>query len=133
VVSGPAPQRRVIRGWTLGDYATLNSHQSHDGTPCEDKVPNAVITNFTQLSSSHTGCKRAFSNFFSAAAATATQIEIINMIVEHLTHQGVKDAAPLYEQPFAASVPTGSEQPFDEENVTRLFTKIKILNDRAVA
>jgi hypothetical protein len=32
VVSGPALQRRVIRGWTLGDYATLNSHQSRDGT-----------------------------------------------------------------------------------------------------
>ena len=42
----------------------------------------------------------AFGDFLAAGTATADQIEFINMIVEHLTDQGVMEPALLYEQPF---------------------------------
>ena len=75
----------------------------------------------------------AFGDFLASGTATAAQIEFINMIIEHLTHQGVIDPALLYEQPFTTIAPTGPEQLFDEEKVTRLFTRIRSINDSAVA
>ena len=43
------------------------------------------------------------------------------------------DPALLYEPPFTDIAPTGSDQVFDEEKVTRLFAKIHAINNSAVA
>jgi type I restriction enzyme, R subunit len=75
----------------------------------------------------------AFGEFLAAGVATATQIEFINMVIEHLTDQGVMDPALLYDAPFTDVAPTGPEKLFNEEKVTRLFTKIQAINDSAVA
>jgi type I restriction enzyme R subunit len=77
--------------------------------------------------------RETFGEFLAAGVATATQIEFINMVIEHLTDQGVMDPALLYEPPFTDVAPTGPEKLFDEEKVTRLFTKIQAINDSAVA
>ena len=77
--------------------------------------------------------REAFGEFLAEGIATAAQIEFINMVIEHLTDQGVMDPALLYEPPFTDVAPTGPDQIFDEEKVTRLFTKIQALNDSAVA
>jgi type I restriction enzyme, R subunit len=75
----------------------------------------------------------AFGEFLSAGTASAAQIEFINLIVEHLTDQGIMDPALLYEPPFTDIAPTGPDQVFDEERVTRLVAKIRAINDSAVA
>jgi len=75
----------------------------------------------------------AFGEFLAAGVASAAQIEFINMVIEHLTDLGVMDPELLYEPPFTDVAPTGPEQLFDEEKVTRLFTRIKAINDSAVA
>ncbi|THD70258.1 MAG: hypothetical protein E7813_08870 [Bradyrhizobium sp.] len=62
----------------------------------------------------------AFGEFLAAGVATANQIEFINMVIEHLTDQGVMDPALLYEPPFTDVAPTGPDQLFGEERVTRL-------------
>jgi type I restriction enzyme R subunit len=49
------------------------------------------------------------------------------------TDQGMLDPALLYEPPFTDIAPTGPDRLFDDEKVTRLFTKIKALNESAVA
>jgi type I restriction enzyme R subunit len=55
------------------------------------------------------------------------------MIIEHLTDQGVIDPALLYEPPFKDIAPTGPEQVFDKQKITRLFARIEALNQSAVA
>lgn len=75
----------------------------------------------------------AFEDFLSSGTASATQITFIDMIIEHLTHQGVMDPALLYEPPFRDIAPTGPEQLFDEARVTQIFSKIEAINASAVA
>jgi type I restriction enzyme R subunit len=75
----------------------------------------------------------AFSEFLAAGTATAAQIEFINMVIEHLTDQGMMDPSLLYEPPFTGVAPTGPEHLFDEGSIVQLFTKIKAINDSAVA
>ena len=59
--------------------------------------------------------------------------QLINMVIEHLTDQGAMDPALLYEPPFTYLAPTGPEKLFDEEKVARLVTRIRAINDSAVA
>jgi type I restriction enzyme R subunit len=80
-----------------------------------------------------TAVSEAFGEFLAAGAATAQQIEFINMVIEHLTDQGVMDPGLLYGSPFTDVAPTGPENLFGEEKVTRLWQKIEALNDSAVA
>jgi type I restriction enzyme, R subunit len=68
-----------------------------------------------------------------SGTATATQIEFVNMIIEHLTDQGVMEPGLLYEPPFTDIAPTGPDQVFDEERVTRLFAKLQAMNESAVS
>jgi type I restriction enzyme, R subunit len=77
--------------------------------------------------------REAFGEFLAAGIATAAQIEFINMVIEHLTDQGVMDPALLYEPPFTDVAPTGPEKLFDEQQVTQLFKKIQSINESAVA
>jgi type I restriction enzyme R subunit len=74
-----------------------------------------------------------FGEFLNSGTASAAQIEFVNMVIEHLTDQGVMDPALLYEPPFTGIAPTGPEHLFDENNVTRLFKTIQQMNDSAVA
>jgi type I restriction enzyme R subunit len=80
-----------------------------------------------------TAVRDAFGEFLAEGIATAAQIEFVNMVIEHLTDQGVMDPALLYEPPFTDVAPTGPEKLFDEEKVARLFTRIQAINDSAVA
>jgi type I restriction enzyme R subunit len=75
----------------------------------------------------------AFGEFLSSGTATATQIEFVNMIIEHLTDQGVMDPSLLYERPFTDIAPKGPDPVFGEERVTRLLAKIQAMNESAVA
>ncbi|MGJ4935185.1 DEAD/DEAH box helicase family protein [Bradyrhizobium sp. HKCCYLRH3083] len=75
----------------------------------------------------------AFGEFIAGGTASAAQIEFIDMVIEHLTDQGVMDPALLYEPPFTGIAPTGPEQLFDESRVVKLFETIKAINASAVA
>lgn len=75
----------------------------------------------------------AFGDFIAAGTATAAQIEFIDMVIEHLTDQGMMDLSLLYEPPFTAIAPTGPEHLFDEARVVRLVSTIREINDSAVA
>jgi type I restriction enzyme R subunit len=55
-----------------------------------------------------TAVRNAFGEFLSEGIATASQIEFINMVIEHLTDQGVMEPGVLYEAPFTDVASTGN-------------------------
>ncbi len=80
-----------------------------------------------------TAVSAAFGDFLAPGSASATQIEFIGMIIEHLTDQGVMDPSVLYEPPFTDIAPTGPDQVFDDARVTRIVATIRAFNETAAA
>lgn len=75
----------------------------------------------------------AFAEFLGSGTATREQIEFIDLIVSHLTEQGIMEPALLYESPFTDVAPQGPEQVFDDVKAIRLFKVIEAINQSAVA
>lgn len=73
-----------------------------------------------------------FSEFVADAAATAQQIEFLDMVIEHLTENGSMDPGLLYESPFTDIAPSGPEQVFTLQRAQKLVTIINDLNASAV-
>ena len=73
-----------------------------------------------------------FGEFLADSAATAQQIEFVDMVIEHLTERGAMDPSLLYESPFIDMAPEGPQQVFDFEKTKRLIEVIKGLNESAV-
>lgn len=72
-----------------------------------------------------------FGEFPGDATATATQIEFVDMFIEHLTEKGVMDPALLYESPFTDLAPSGPEQVFNFDRTRKLVAVINGLNASA--
>ncbi len=77
--------------------------------------------------------KDLFNGLLVTGTPTANQIEFINLVIDHLTEQGVMDAARLYESPFTGLCPTGPEGLFSKAQVEGIFGALKQVRDRAVA
>ena len=63
----------------------------------------------------------AFSEFLTDTRFSAAEIRFIQMIVEHLTANGVMEARRLYEAPFTDYAPTGPDFLFQDEDVDRMI------------
>ncbi len=70
--------------------------------------------------------KALFNDFLTAGTATANQIEFLNVLIEHLTEQGVMDASRLYESPFTDVSPAGPEALFSGAQLERI---VEVLRD----
>ena len=70
--------------------------------------------------------KDLFNEFLSTGTATANQIEFLNLLIDHLTEQGVMDAARLYESPFTDLSPAGPEALFSAAQVDKI---VAVLHD----
>ena len=70
---------------------------------------------------------------FVADGATPDQIEFVQMVVEHLTVNGIMDPGILYESPFADHVPDGPNGVFDEDRVVSLMEQVRAVNAGAAA
>jgi len=70
--------------------------------------------------------KKAFGAFLDEKTFTAAQIEFVNLIVNHLTEQGVMSPSLLYESPFTDLAPTGPDGLFDATQLDRL---VAVLNE----
>jgi type I restriction enzyme R subunit len=76
--------------------------------------------------------KEAFGAFLTDKALSATQIEFINLIVNHLTEQGTMSAELLYESPFTDVSPTGPEGLFTVAQLDVLTAVLRNVEAAAV-
>lgn len=74
----------------------------------------------------------AFSEFLTDSRFSAVEIRFIQMIVEHLTANGVMDARLLYQAPFTDHAPTGPDFLFDDTDVDRLIVILDDVRERAL-
>ena len=77
--------------------------------------------------------KKAFSTFLDEKTFTATQIEFVNLIVNHLTEQGVMGADLLYESPFVDLAPSGPEDLFSPSQVREIVAVLEQVRAAAIA
>lgn len=77
--------------------------------------------------------KAALSSFIVGRTLTANQIEFLDLIVEHLTEQGVMDPKRLYESPFTDIDDQGVGGLFEQGDVRGLITLINEVKARTAA
>jgi type I restriction enzyme, R subunit len=75
--------------------------------------------------------KQAFSQFVMGTTATASQLEFIDLIVQHLTENGVMEPERLYESPFTDINPQGPEGIFSSAKVDQLVKVLAEIRLRA--
>ncbi|SDM10664.1 type I restriction enzyme, R subunit [Geodermatophilus siccatus] len=74
----------------------------------------------------------AFDRYLSDGTYSANQIRFVQLIVEHLTANGVMEVERLYESPFTDSAPHGPDSIFTEEEVDGIVTVLHQVRDRAL-
>ena len=77
--------------------------------------------------------KSAMSAFLKGRTPTANQIQFLEEIVNHLTANGLMDAARLYEAPYTYLHPLGVEGVFDSPQVDELISILEEVKNRALA
>lgn len=77
--------------------------------------------------------KEAFAGFLAGKVLGGNQIELVSMIVEHLTEKGVMDASRLYESPYTDLSPLGVDGLFAPEAVDELLSVLDEVRRRAAA
>ena len=77
--------------------------------------------------------KAALGGFMRGKSPNASQIEFVNLIVDHLTEQGVLDAARLYESPFTDVSPRGPDGLFTIQEVDVLLAALEEVREAAAA
>ncbi|MGY4800056.1 DEAD/DEAH box helicase family protein [Teichococcus aerofrigidensis] len=77
--------------------------------------------------------KEAFADFLAGKSLTGNQIEFIDMLVEHLTENGVMEASRLYESPYIDISPLGVDGLFSQDAVDEVFSILEDVKRRAAA
>ena len=80
----------------------------------------------------HETAKQAFSQFISSASVSANQIELINLIVDYLTENGVMEPDRLYESPFTDIHSQGPVGVFSVEKADQLQDVLREIRQSAV-
>ena len=77
--------------------------------------------------------KEALAGFLDGKTHTASQIEFVNLIVDHLTEHGMMEAARLYESPFTDITPHGPDGIFNTAQVDELMAVLERVRSAAEA
>lgn len=77
--------------------------------------------------------KQALGSFLQGKTLNASQIEFLDVIVDHLTEHGVMEAALLYESPFVDMAPQGPDSLFTSAQVDELVAVLAGIRGTAMA
>jgi type I restriction enzyme R subunit len=64
--------------------------------------------------------QKTFGEFLDGSRHNANQIRFVNLIIEHLTRNGVMDPGQLYESPYTDASPAGLDGLFDDAEAERI-------------
>jgi type I site-specific restriction endonuclease len=76
--------------------------------------------------------KKALGSFLGGKPLRANQIELLNLIVDHLTEHGSMDARLLYDSPYTDFSPRGVDGVFESKEVDELLSALEEVRKRAV-
>jgi type I restriction enzyme, R subunit len=72
--------------------------------------------------------KRAFDRYLDTTTFNSRQIQFINLIIDHLTQNGVMDPGMLFEHPFTNVSPGGPSNLFPEDDASKIIAIIRSIN-----
>lgn len=127
---------RTGKPLTAADLASLEELLGRSGAGAAEDLERAVenASGLARFVRSLVGLDRhaateAFAEFLHGRAATASQIDFVDLIITHLTKYGEMDPSLLFEAPFTDTAPQGPTQLFDQDQTVRLVNVLRELND----
>jgi type I restriction enzyme, R subunit len=131
---------RMNRPLTKADLAELERMLIESGIGAIDDIRRATEQSkglglFVRslVGMDRAAAKEALAGFLAGKTLSASQIEFVNLIVNHLTEHGVMGAAMLYESPFTDLTPHGPEGLFTSAQVDELMAAIDEVRAKAMA
>jgi type I restriction enzyme R subunit len=124
---------------TAGDLASLEAMLVQSGAGSEADIARAreeshglglFVRSLVGLD--REAATAAFDRYLTDTTFSANQIRFIQLIVEHLTANGVMEVERLYESPFTDSAPQGPDAIFTEDQVDGIVTLLKEVRRRAL-
>jgi type I restriction enzyme R subunit len=119
---------RMNRPLTATDLEELERMLAESGIGNEDMLARAKKENqglgpFVRslVGLDREAAKLALGEFLDGQAWSSRQIDFLNLIVNHLTENGMMDAGLLYESPFTDVTPSGPEGLFNSLQVDKLL------------
>ena len=129
---------RTNRQLTQTDLDELERMLNESGTGTPENIEKASTDGLGIFVRSLVGldraaAKEAFSGFLEGKTLSGNQIELVNMIVDHLTENGVMDAGRLYESPYTDFSPLGVDGLFLPRAVDELLEVLDRVRRNAAA
>ena len=131
---------RMNKSLTATDLAELERILVQNGVGAPDEIGRAKSESHglglfvrSLVGMERDAAKSALSGFLNGKTWSASQIEFVNLIVNHLTEHGMMEAARLYESPFTDLTPHGPDGLFSVAQVDELLAALAAVKATAVA